>query len=66
MNNTLNFLGENVESGHGVLDVITANNVAKKFLPCILGKIGRDDLQLKVSQCFLKESRGKLSFIVKA
>ena len=55
---TFKFLDEHVESSHEVLDAITTNNVAKKILPCILGKIGRDDLQEKVSQCFLKQSRG--------
>ena len=55
---TLNFLDEHVESSHEVLDAITTNDVAKKFLLCILGKIGRDDLQQKVSQCFLKQFRG--------
>ena len=55
---TLNFLDEPVKNSHEVLDAITANNIAKKILPCILGKIGRNDLQQKVSQCFLKQSRG--------
>lgn len=55
---TLKFLGENVESNHGLVNVVNTNDATKKYLPRILGRIGYEDLQQKVSQCFLKQSTG--------
>ena len=53
------FPDKDVEISQGGLNAISTNDAAKKVLPRILGKIGREDLQRKASQYLLYQARGE-------
>ena len=61
----LNFvLEKDLQNVEELLTAIARNEGRKKIFPQILKKIGREDLQRKISQHFLYKSRGLYGFYI--